>query len=273
MKTLRVNDCDMPYVDIGTGAPIVCVHGSTSDFRTWGPVMGPLSKNNRLIVPSLRHYFPEQFDGKAATFNIAQHVEDVIAFIEALNLGPVDLVGHSRGGHISFRLALKRPDLIRKLVLAEPGGVLDPSLAPAPTDGSAPAAAGSRGHVNSAAELIAAGDVDGGLRLFREGIDGPGAWEALSEVDKQTRRDNAMTLVAQVNEGRQPYTRAEAEAISLPTLLVMGANTPGVLPVTARTMAATIPGAQLFVVPDAKHGMFAAQPPIFCKAVLGFLAG
>ena len=273
MKSLHVNGFDMPYVEIGEGPPIVCVHGSTSDFRTWGPVMGPLSRNNRLIVPSLRHYFPAQFDGKGSTFNIAQHVDDVIAFIEALDLGSVDLIGHSRGGHISFRLALKRPDLIRKLVLAEPGGVLDPSLAPASTDGGAPAAAGSRDHVNSAAEKIAAGDVDGGLRLFREGIDGPGAWEMLSEDQKQSRRDNAMTLVAQVNEGRQPYTRAEAEAISVPTLLVMGANTPGVLPVTARAMAATIPGAQLFVVPNAKHGMFAAQPPIFCEAVLKFLAG
>jgi pimeloyl-ACP methyl ester carboxylesterase len=40
---------------------------------------------------------------------MAQHVSDVIGFIEKLNAGPVDLVGHSRGGHIGFRVAQHIP--------------------------------------------------------------------------------------------------------------------------------------------------------------------
>ncbi len=76
MKTLTVNGFAMPYVDIGEGRPIVCIHGSLSDFRTWGPVMGPLSANNRLIVPSLRHFFPDRCENEPATYNMAQHVAD-----------------------------------------------------------------------------------------------------------------------------------------------------------------------------------------------------
>ena len=49
---------------------------------------------------------------------MAQHVADVIGFIEKLGAGPVDLMGHSRGGYISFRVAEQRPDLLRKLILA-----------------------------------------------------------------------------------------------------------------------------------------------------------
>ena len=120
MKTLTVNDYDMAYLDMGEGPPLVCVHGSLNDFRAWAAVMGPLSAKNRLIIPSLRHYFPEHWDGKGGKFNMAQHVDDMIAFIEALGLGKVDLIGHSRGGHLAFRLALKRPDLIRKLLAATP---------------------------------------------------------------------------------------------------------------------------------------------------------
>jgi pimeloyl-ACP methyl ester carboxylesterase len=54
----------------------------------------------------------------------------MIAFLEKLEAGPVDVMGHSRGGHVSFRLAQRRPDLLRRLILAEPGGELDATLDP-----------------------------------------------------------------------------------------------------------------------------------------------
>ena len=274
MKTLRVNDYDMAYLDIGQGPPLVCVHGSLNDFRAWVAVMKPLSANRRLIIPSLRHYFPEHWDGKGSQFNMAQHVDDVIAFIEGLVLGPVDLIGHSRGGHLAFRLALKRPELIRKLVLAEPGGTLDASLIPnSASDGaeSGPPAAGSRAHVAQASEKIAAGDLDGGLRAFIDGINGPDSWDVLPAADRQMREDNAYTLLAQVDEGRRPYAKAEAEALSLPTLFVGGADTPGLLPVVLRALAAHVPKAETVIIPDAGHSMFRQQPKAFCEAVSPFL--
>jgi esterase len=271
MKILRVNDYDMAYLDIGTGKPLVCVHGSLNDFRAWMAVMKPLSAGHRLIVPSLRHYFPEHWDGKGGRFTMAQHVDDVVAFIEGLGAGRVDLIGHSRGGHLAFRLALKRPDLIGKLVLAEPGGTLDQTLMPAAGDDGQPAA-GSRAHANQAAERIAAGDLDGGLRAFVDGINGPGAWEALPATERQMRQDNAFTLLAQVNEGRQPFSRAEAEALSLPTLFVGGADTPGMLSVVLRALASHVPGAQTVIIPDAGHSMFRQQPAAFSEAVLRFLS-
>jgi len=270
LKTLRVNDYDMAYLDIGQGLPLVCVHGSLNDFRAWTAVLSPLSSNHRLIVPSLRHYFPEQWDGQGGKFKMAQHVDDVIAFVEGLGLGPVDLLGHSRGGHLAFRMALKRPDLIRKLVLAEPGGTLEDALMPDNADDGAPEA-GSRAHVAQASEKIAAGDLEGGLRAFIDGINGPGAWDVLPAADRQMREDNAYTLLAQIDEGRQPYTRAEAEAVSLPTLFVGGADTPGLLPIVLRALAAHVPGAKTLIIPDAGHSMFRQQPKAFCDAVLPFL--
>lgn len=271
MKTLRVNDYDMAYLDIGTGKPLLCIHGSLNDFRAWMAVMKPFSAGRRLIVPSLRYFFPEHWDGKGGRFTMAQHIDDVIAFIEGLGIGPVDLIGHSRGGHLAFRLALRRPDLIDRLVLAEPGGQLDESLAPSGPAGGPPAAL--RGYVAEAAEKIGAGDLDGGLRAFIDGINGPGSWDALPAADRQMREDNAYTLVAQVNEGRQPFTRAEAEALSVPTLFVGGADTPGVLPVILRALAAHVKGAQTVIIPNAGHSMFRQQPAAFVKAVLDFLDG
>ncbi len=91
-----------------------------------------------MIVPSFRHYILEHWNGLDGQFKMAQHVDDMIAFIEGLSLGPVDLIGHSRGGHLAFRLALKRPELLRKLVLAEPGGTLDETLIPDGVGGGCP---------------------------------------------------------------------------------------------------------------------------------------
>ena len=72
------------------------------------------SKKHRVIALSLRRFFPEHWDGIGNDYLMAQHVADVIGFIEKLNAGPVDLIGHSRGGHIGFRVAQARPDLLRK---------------------------------------------------------------------------------------------------------------------------------------------------------------
>src|ERR1700689_1816416 len=157
MQTLSVNGYDMAYLEVGQGPPLVCVHGTLGDFRTWSAVYGPLSKQRRVISVSLRPFFPEHWDGFGDDYLMAQHVADVIAFIEKLDTRPVDLMGHSRGGHISFRVAQQRPDLLRRLVLAEPGGELDATLDPEARPGPSPLSA----RIATAAEKIPRGDGEG----------------------------------------------------------------------------------------------------------------
>jgi pimeloyl-ACP methyl ester carboxylesterase len=178
-------------------------------------------------------------------------------------------MGHSRGGHIAFRVAQQRPDLLRRVVLAEPGGDLDASLIQPGTQAAPP----MRAMAVAAAERIAAGDVDGGLAGFIDAIDGEGAWRALPGHEKQALRDNANTLLGQINEQRQPFTRADAEALRVPMLLVGGADTPGSLPVVLRALAAHVPGARVEMIPHATHFMFGQDPVRFCAAVSAFLAG
>jgi pimeloyl-ACP methyl ester carboxylesterase len=269
MQTLSVNGYDMAYLEVGEGPTLVCVHGSLCDFRIWSAVLGPLTRRHRVIAVSLRHFFPEHWDGLSDTYSIAQHVDDVIAFIEKLNTGPVDLMGHSRGGHISFRVAQRRPDLLRKLILAEPGGELDATLDPAFRPGPSPLAA----RIAASAEIIAKGDIDGGLTLFMDALEGPGAWKRLPATPKQLLRDNAMTLIGQVRDQRPPFSRADAEAIKTPTLFIGGANTKGTLPQVLHTLAAHVAGSQTAMIPGATHPMFEQAPQKYCEIVLEFLAG
>ena len=268
MLHVRVNDTEMVYLELGQGAPLVLVHGSMCDFRIWSPVLGPLSRQHRVIAPSLRHFFPARWDGQGATYKIAQHVADMIAFIEALKCGPVQLLGQSRGGHIAFRVAQQRPDLVAKLVLAEPGGELAASLAP---EGMPPGPQGA--ILREAAAKVAAGDIDGGLMQFVDGINFAGLWQRLPEAMKQETRDNAMTLVGQADEGRRPFTRAEAESIRMPTLFIGGAETKGGLPIILRALAAHVPGARLEMIDKAGHMMFVQNPVRFSEIVNAFLGG
>jgi len=270
MQTLHVNGYDMAYLDIGNGPPLVCVHGSLCDFRIWSAVLGPLTRKHRVIAVSLRHFYPEHWDGIGDTYSIAQHVEDMIAFIEKLDAGPVDLMGHSRGGHVSFRVAQRRPDLLRRLILAEPGGELDPTLDPAALPG-APSPLAAR--FATAAEKIAAGDVDGGLEFFMDTLEGPGTWQRMPATPKQLLRDNAMTLIGQVRDKRPPFSLADAEAIKTPTLFIGGANTRGLLPKVLHTLAANVKGSKTAMIPRATHPMFEQAPQKFSEIVLEFLAG
>lgn len=272
MRTLNVNGYDMAYLDVGKASsntpPLVLVHGTLGDFRTWNAVIGPLSKAHRVISLSLRRFFPENWDGIGSDFRIAQHVEDVIGFIEKLNAGPVDLMGHSRGGHLSFQVAQARPGLLRRLVLAEPGGELEPALHPA-TAPTGPVPLGPR--VPLAAEMVRKGDIDGALAMFVDGVDGDGAWARWPAAARQQLRDNAHTLIGQVHEDRKPYLLSEAQSIRTPTLLIGGGDTRGHLATNWPVLAEHIPGARTAVIPGTRHWMFDQAPQEFCKAVLEFL--
>jgi pimeloyl-ACP methyl ester carboxylesterase len=178
-------------------------------------------------------------------------------------------MGHSRGGHISFRVAQQRPDLLRKLVLAEPGGDLDATLNPAGV-ASAPSPVAAR--IPAAVEKVRSGDVDGALELIVDMIDGDGTWKRLPAAPKQQLRDNAFTLIGQVGENRKPFARSEAESIRTPTMLIGGGDTIGSLSVIWRVLAQHIPGAKTAVIPGARHWIFDQAPQQYSDAVKEFLA-
>jgi pimeloyl-ACP methyl ester carboxylesterase len=268
MQSKRINGYDLAYLALGTGRPLVCVHGTLGDFRTFASAMGPLSRHHRVIALSLRHFFPEHWDGLGDDFKIAQHVADVIGFIEQIVPHPVDLMGHSRGGYIAFRVAQARPDLLHRLVLAEPGGELDATL----QDLGAAERASRAARIQASVEKIRAGDLDGALKNFYEGIEGDGTWSRLPVAARQQLRDNVFTLLGQVAEDRKPYSRQDARSIKTPTLLIGGTETKGSLSSVLRALSAEVPGAQTAMIEGAGHWMFDQAPQAFADIVTRFLA-
>jgi esterase len=271
MPTLRVNGYDMAFVERGAGAPLVFVHGTLCDYRHWTGQMAPFGAHYRTIALSLRHCWPEHWDGEGDDFTVQQHTADVANFISALEAGPVHLLGHSRGGHIAFRVAQNFPDLVRTLTLVEPGGVLAPDLEAWLPPGEPLIALGPL--YAKAAESIRRGEIDDGLKTVVDVTSGPGVWERMPETQKLMRRDNAQTLIGQIKEQRAPLARADAEAIRAPTLLIAGERSPASFHRILDGLETAIGDVRRAVIPKASHGSNIENPGAFAREILGFLAG
>src|SRR4029077_7863738 len=119
-KEVRVNGLTFHSIERGQGTPVLLVHGTLEDYRTWDGQLEAFSKGYQLISYSRRYHYPNEWIKDSTDFSITIHARDLAALIKALNLPPVHLIGHSYGGSIAFLVARDHPEVIRSLTLAEP---------------------------------------------------------------------------------------------------------------------------------------------------------
>jgi len=132
---VSANGLSFAYVEEGSGPPVILVHGSVSDYREWAKQMTPLARRYRVIAYSRRYHWPNPPAGADADASPDQQVEDLAAIINALGAAPAHVAGYSFGGAVALRLALRHPELVRSLILVEPGVV--GVLGDLPADGPA----------------------------------------------------------------------------------------------------------------------------------------
>jgi pimeloyl-ACP methyl ester carboxylesterase len=256
----------MAYLERGTGPTVVLVHGALNDYRYWTPQLESLSSRFRIVSVSLRHYYPERWNG-VGKFSLEQHSEDLAVFIERLNVGPVFLVGWSRGGPVVVRTTRSRPDLVRKLVLMDPGLL---ELLPAPS--GAPKANPRITRARAAEEYFRRGDIEGGLEYYFNDVNGPGAWKKLPEGQRQIRRENAWTIVGTAADEASVFSCTDIGNLRMPVLLMTGERSPRqygpVLDAFQRCQAA----ATRVTIPNAAHQMSQMNPPAFDAALVKFLS-
>lgn len=121
---LNAADHHWAYLESGRAdAPlIVLVHGFTGIKESWLPLMAKMRRDFRLIAPDLAGWNASSRQ-PGGDYGVAAQAERLAAFIEALDVAPALLVGHSMGGHIAGVLAADRPDLVPRLVLMSSAGV------------------------------------------------------------------------------------------------------------------------------------------------------
>jgi pimeloyl-ACP methyl ester carboxylesterase len=115
----------------GTGLAMLFQHGLCGDARQVAEVFPPQTLFRRITLECRGHGASEP--GDTSAFSIATFTGDVIALIEKLGLGPVVVGGISMGAAIAMRIAIRRPDLVRGLVIARPAwstAAAPPNMAP-----------------------------------------------------------------------------------------------------------------------------------------------
>ena len=276
-NSITVNGYPYAYREAGSGVPIVLIHGSIGDYRVWTTQLAAFLKRNRVVTPSLRHYYPEPWTGAArpgeeGNFSIEQHASDVAAFIKALNLGKVHLLGWSRGGAVVNAVAKRAPEVIRTLILEDStidiAGMENPAMREAQAEFTR--------RFDTLKSSIRKGDLEGGARTFYDTTGGLGTWDRLPQSRRQSALDNLRTALAE--SSRPLTTPAQVAAYDFPIQALRGERSPARYELTYAEMrramlaAGRTPFAPTMVIPKAGHAMHLDNPAAFNAAVEGWLA-
>jgi pimeloyl-ACP methyl ester carboxylesterase len=107
------------YEELGEGEPLVLLHGRLVDARFFSRTLPPLAEHFHVYLPERRgHGHSPDVDGPLSYQVIT---DDTIAFLDSVVGRAADLVGHGDGGFVALRVALQRPDLVRRLVMISSG--------------------------------------------------------------------------------------------------------------------------------------------------------
>lgn len=239
------------YHDEGAGPPLLLLHGFPGTARSHlGVLIDALRADYRVLAPDLRGYGASRPPARSFPPDFYQRdAADMAALLDALQPGPVVVVGFSDGSESAILLAAARPDLVRGVVAIGVSGVISGSMAASartwlPTSAWGPARAAWR------AEIVA----DQGEEQLEPLIAG---WVAAALAIHQAG-------------GNICYT--EAAAVRCPVLLVNGDGEVNNLQEDFLRLAARIPAGRAVIVPASGHSIQVDQPEVLLAHMRAFLA-
>ena len=266
---------ELHYVDRGTGVPVVFVHGSLSDGGYWNDQLGPFAASGYRANAYSRRYNPPNTNIAQPGYSAATDADDLAGLIEKLQLGKVHVIGHSYGAFTALFLAVKHPELVRTLVLAEPPAVSLLAYLPADQSelGRATLVDIQERMVKPMKTAFQKGDRAAGLCAFMDFVlDDPHAWDNMPDAARQDMLNHAHEWDIMMTSG-ELFPDLDPQAvrnIAAPTLLLSGEKSYRFLALIDEELARLLPHNHRIILRGATHRMWFEQPEPCRNAVLDF---
>jgi lipase len=250
----------------GDGAPVIALHDTASTGAQWLSLVEYIAGRYRILTPDLPGHGGSRAHRSGG--GLTADAQAIAALIDHAG-GPAHLVGHGYGGAVALRLAAMRPDALRSLTLIEPasfyllrraGGrdrLLYGELAALATRVFGHAIAGSR---------------VGAMREFVDYWVGRGAWARTSAGLQASLLGGLDGLCADIRAVMfEEGTLADLRRIGVPTLAVMGLESPAPSLRLTELIAEHLPRAVLTMVAEAGHMVPLTDPHVVDPMIAGHL--
>ncbi len=252
---------------MGSGPPLVLLHGFTGSATSWGPLAEMLAARNTVIAVDIVGHGASGKPDDLAPYAIDRAARDAVAGMLAFGFRRSSWLGYSMGGRLALYVAATIPKAVDRLVLvgASPG-LADPE---------------EREARRAADEALADRIESEGVPAFVD------YWESLPLFETQARLPAGMKLAIRrgrlandagglanslrgMGTGAQPSLHDRLGDIEAPSLLLAGVRDAKFAAI-AREMAAAMPGARAHLVPDAGHAAHIEKPAYCARTITAFL--
>ncbi len=238
--------------------PLVCIHGVGSYKEVWDGVLACLPKTFRVLTFDLRgHGASARVQGR---YEIDDFVDDALSLADHVGFGVFDLAGFSLGGLVAQRIALTRPDRIRRLALISTVAGRTPE---------------ERQRVAARLEALKSGErgahYDASLsRWLTEEFQTHNP-EIVARLRARNAENNPECYAAAYRVLAETDLGDDLHRIACPTMIITGEDDQGSNPRMARLMHERIAGSALHVLPKLRHSVLTEAPDRIATLLTVFL--
>jgi pimeloyl-ACP methyl ester carboxylesterase len=259
MGVIKAQGSNFYYEEQGEGPPILLIPPAGSTASTWGALVSDLAGAGRVIAYDRRGYARS---GGQVVRSAAEHTRDAAAILDALEARPAVVAGTSAGATIALGLAVRRPDLVRAVVVHEAAwrALRHPDASGLSTLARMQWLAW-RGRYPEAAETL--------LRWVYSYRDGGSAWDAFPEAWRRTARENGRSVIADLKSSMGGYPRSQDLAkITAPVVCTHGSRSRSYMHHLTRSLAQAIPTASVREIDGTAHAVPFDAPGSFARVIV-----
>ncbi len=230
------------YRIIGTGSPLILIHGFGVSGYVWQRVLPYLAQEHQVFIVDLPGYGRSTYRETRAPWRLREMAPLLAAWLQRMHLSSVHIMGHSMGGAIALHLAAQTPELVKSLILVDAAGM----------------------PFRSSFSALAVRSVHSFVQLKNGGYPLP--------LVRDVLRPRVRLFWQGATQMTNSDFRAEIATLTMPTLIIWGEQDILVPISLGYELRDALPQAVFVSISDSGHRPMLAQPALMSGVVLAFVA-